>query len=67
MGMADVGDGHASPSSSKFDPTDPHWPDRDRSSSAAHGSMCSTSLLSTSLATPAMTLYVLKRFRQIGS
>ncbi|WP_414709770.1 transketolase [Reyranella sp.] len=51
----------------KFDPTDPHWPDRDRFIlSAGHGSMLLYSLLHlTGYAD--MTLEELKHFRQLGS
>src|SRR5512141_2367589 len=51
----------------KFDPTDPHWPDRDRFIlSAGHGSMLIYALLYlTGYAQP--TLDDIKRFRQLGS
>jgi transketolase len=51
----------------KFDPSDPHWPDRDRFIlSAGHGSMLLYSLLYlTGYAD--MTLEELKHFRQLGS
>ena len=51
----------------KFDPADPHWPDRDRFVlSAGHGSMLLYALLYlTGYAD--MTLDELKRFRQLGS
>ena len=51
----------------KFDPTDPHWPDRDRFVlSAGHGSMLLYSLLHlTGYAD--MTLEQIKNFRQLGS
>ena len=51
----------------KFDPSEPHWPDRDRFVlSAGHGSMLLYSLLHlTGYAD--MTLDELKRFRQLGS
>src|SRR5258708_7571569 len=51
----------------KFDPSDPHWPDRDRFIlSAGHGSMLLYSLLYlTGYAD--MTLDELKRFRQLGA
>src|SRR5258708_3417063 len=51
----------------KFDPSDPHWPDRDRFIlSAGHGSMLLYSLLYlTGYAD--MTLEQLKHFRQLGS
>ena len=66
MGMADV----ATVLFSKFlrfDPSDPHWPDRDRFIlSAGHGSMLLYSLLYlTGYAD--MTLDELKHFRQLGS
>src|ERR1700690_3228584 len=51
----------------KFDPSDPHWPDRDRFVlSNGHGSM----LLPGPLPLPGyadMTMDELKRFRQLGS
>ncbi|WP_421997822.1 transketolase [Reyranella sp.] len=51
----------------KFDPTDPHWPDRDRFIlSAGHGSMLLYSLLYLT-GYPDMTLDELKHFRQLGS
>jgi transketolase len=51
----------------KFDPADPHWPDRDRFVlSAGHGSMLLYSVLYL-LGTKDMTIDELKRFRQIGS
>ena len=51
----------------KFDPTDPHWPDRDRFVlSAGHGSMLLYSLLYlTGYAD--MTIDEIKHFRQLGS
>ena len=51
----------------KFDPADPHWPDRDRFVlSAGHGSMLIYALLYlTGYARP--TLDDIKRFRQLGS
>ena len=51
----------------KFDPTDPHWPDRDRFVlSAGHGSMMLYSLLYlTGYAD--MTIEDIKSFRQVGS
>jgi transketolase len=51
----------------KFDPTDPHWPDRDRFVlSAGHGSMLLYSLLFlTGYTGP--TLDDVRRFRQLGS
>src|ERR1051325_7336032 len=66
MGMADVATVLFS-KFLKFDPTDPHWPDRDRFIlSAGHGSMLLYSLLYlTGYAD--MTLDELKRFRQLGS
>ena len=66
MGMADV----ATVLFTKFlkyDPTQPHWPDRDRFIlSAGHGSMLLYSLLYLT-GYPDMTLEDLKRFRQLGS
>lgn len=51
----------------KFDPIDPHWPDRDRFVlSAGHGSMLLYSLLYL-LGYEGMTLAEIKRFRQLGS
>jgi transketolase len=51
----------------KFDPTDPHWPDRDRFIlSAGHGSMLLYSLLYL-LGVEGMTIDEIKRFRQLGS
>ena len=51
----------------KFDPSDPHWPDRDRFVlSAGHGSMLIYALLYlTGYARP--TIDDIKRFRQLGS
>ena len=51
----------------KFDPADPHWPDRDRFVlSAGHGSMLLYALLYlTGYAQP--TIDDIKRFRQLGS
>ncbi len=66
MGMADVASvlwsGHL-----KFDPTDPHWADRDRFVlSAGHGSMLIYSLLHLSgYASP--TMDDIRNFRQMGS
>ncbi|MEI9994981.1 MAG: transketolase [Rhizomicrobium sp.] len=66
MGMADVATvlfGHFL----KFDPADPHWPDRDRFVlSAGHGSMLLYSLLWLT-GYPGITLDNIKRFRQIDS
>ncbi len=66
MGMADV----ATVLFTKFlkyDPTQPHWPDRDRFIlSAGHGSMLLYSLLYLT-GYPDMTLEDLKNFRQVGS
>ena len=51
----------------KFDPADPHWPDRDRFVlSAGHGSMLLYALLYLT-GYPDMTLDEIKRFRQLGS
>src|ERR1700719_2044577 len=51
----------------KFDPADPHWPDRDRFVlSAGHGSMLLYALLHL-LGYEAMTIEEIKRFRQLGS
>src|SRR6187397_2368002 len=51
----------------KFDPADPHWPDRDRFVlSAGHGSMLLYALLYL-LGYEAMTIDQIKRFRQLGS
>jgi transketolase len=51
----------------KFDPTEPHWPDRDRFVlSAGHGSMLLYAVLHL-LGYPDMTIEELKRFRQLGS
>jgi transketolase len=51
----------------KFDPAEPHWPDRDRFVlSAGHGSMLLYSLLYL-LGYEKMTLADIKRFRQLGS
>ena len=66
MGMADVATVLWS-KFLKFDPTDPHWPDRDRFVlSAGHGSMLIYSLLHlTGYAHP--TMDEIKRFRQVDS
>src|SRR5205809_8093141 len=51
----------------KYDPADPHWPDRDRFVlSAGHGSMLLYALLYLT-GYPQMTLDELKRFRQLHS
>ena len=51
----------------KFDPANPHWPDRDRFVlSAGHGSMLLYSLLYLT-GYPEMTIEQLKNFRQVGS
>src|SRR5213080_5525706 len=51
----------------KHDPTDPHWPDRDRFVlSAGHGSMLIYSLLHLA-GYERMTIEEIKRFRQLGS
>jgi len=66
MGMADVATVLFS-RFLKFDPADPHWPDRDRFVlSAGHGSMLLYALLYLT-GYPDMTLDELKRFRQLGS
>jgi transketolase len=66
MGMADVATVLFS-RYLKFDPTDPHWPDRDRFVlSAGHGSMLLYSLLYLT-GYPEMTLDELQRFRQLHS
>ena len=66
MGMADVATVLYS-KFLKFDPTDPHWPDRDRFVlSAGHGSMLLYSLLHlTGYAHP--TMHEISRFRQVDS
>jgi len=66
MGMADAATSLFS-QFLKFDPTDPHWPDRDRFVlSAGHGSMLLYSLLFlTGYERP--TLDDIRRFRQLGS
>ncbi len=66
MGMADVATVLWS-RFLKFDPADPHWPDRDRFVlSAGHGSMLLYALLHlTGYAD--MTMDEIKRFRQLGS
>ncbi|MBV1704356.1 MAG: transketolase [Hyphomicrobiales bacterium] len=51
----------------KFDPTDPHWPDRDRFIlSAGHGSMLLYSALHLT-GYKKMTIGEIERFRQLGS
>ena len=51
----------------RFDPADPHWPDRDRFVlSAGHGSMLLYALLYLT-GYEAMTIDQIKRFRQLGS
>ena len=65
MGMADVATvlfaEHL-----KFDPTDPHWPDRDRFVlSAGHGSMLLYGLLHLT-GYPGVTLDEIRHFRQLG-
>jgi transketolase len=51
----------------KFDPADPHWPDRDRFVlSAGHGSMLLYALLYLT-GYPDIALDDIKRFRQLGS
>ena len=66
MGMADVATVLWS-EFLKFDPTDPHWPDRDRFVlSAGHGSMLIYALLHlTGYASP--TMDDIRAFRQLGS
>ena len=66
MGMADVAT-VLFQNYLKFDPADPHWPDRDRFVlSAGHGSMLIYSLLHlTGYARP--TLEDIRNFRQVGS
>jgi len=66
MGMADVAAVLWS-NYLKFDPTDPHWPDRDRFVlSAGHGSMLIYALLNLSgYARP--TMDDIRNFRQLGS
>ena len=66
MGVADIAavlfSGHL-----KFDPADPHWPDRDRFVlSAGHGSMLLYSVLHL-LGYVDMTINELRRFRQLGA
>jgi len=66
MGMADVATVLFS-RFLKFDPANPHWPDRDRFVlSAGHGSMLLYSLLYLT-GYPEMTKDQLENFRQIGS
>ena len=66
MGMADAATVLFS-RSLKFDPANPHWPDRDRFVlSAGHGSMLLYSLLYLT-GYPEMTLEQLQHFRQVGS
>jgi len=51
----------------KFDPANPHWPDRDRFVlSAGHGSMLLYALLYLT-GYPDMTIEEIERFRQVGS
>jgi transketolase len=66
MGMADVAT-VLFQNYLKFDPADPHWPDRDRFVlSAGHGSMLIYSLLHlTGYARP--TIEDIRNFRQVGS
>ena len=66
MGMADVATVLFS-EFLKFDPADPHWPDRDRFVlSAGHGSMLIYALLHlTGYASP--TMADIRNFRQLGS
>ena len=66
MGMADVATVLFT-KFMKFDPTDPHWPDRDRFIlSAGHGSMLLYSLLYLT-GYPDMTMEQIQNFRQLGS
>ena len=66
MGMADVATVLFS-QFLRFDPQDPHWPDRDRFIlSAGHGSMLLYSLLHLT-GYPDMTIGELEHFRQLGS
>ena len=66
MGMADVATVLFS-GFLKFDPANPHWPDRDRFVlSAGHGSMLLYSLLYLT-GYPEMTIEQLENFRQVGS
>jgi transketolase len=65
MGMADVATALFA-EHLKFDPTDPHWPDRDRFVlSAGHGSMLLYGLLHLT-GYPGVTLDEIKHFRQLG-
>src|SRR5262245_39731203 len=51
----------------KYDPADPHWPDRDRFVlSAGHGSMLIYALLHL-VGYQSVTLDEIRRFRQLGS
>ena len=51
----------------KYDPSDPHWPDRDRFVlSAGHGSMLLYAILHL-LGVEEMTMDEIKRFRELGS
>ncbi len=66
LGMADVATVLFS-NHMRFDPTDPHWPDRDRFIlSAGHGSMLLYSILHLT-GYKDMTLEEIKNFRQLGS
>ncbi|MBX2856419.1 MAG: transketolase, partial [Rhodobacteraceae bacterium] len=66
MGMADVAT-VLFQSHLRFDPTDPHWPDRDRFVlSAGHGSMLLYALLHLT-GYESMPMKALKSFRQLGS
>jgi transketolase len=66
MGMADVATVLFT-KFMKFDPLDPHWPDRDRFIlSAGHGSMLLYSLLYLT-GYPDMTMEQIQNFRQLGS
>jgi transketolase len=65
MGMADVATALFA-EHLKFDPTDPHWPDRDRFVlSAGHGSMLLYGLLHLT-GYPGVTLDEIEHFRQLG-
>src|SRR5450755_394129 len=66
MGMADVATVLFS-RFLKFDPAEPHWPDRDRFVlSAGHGSMMLYSLLYLT-GYPGMSIEDIQNFRKVGS